>query len=98
MICVFQELNGTNSSLDEELPKKIEDFPGSYNLVYASKAKNLDLFLFKALILQLTITGVLMLKDDGSMDKKVCSTLNPNSIRLYYREENDIAWDGIPLL
>jgi hypothetical protein len=32
------------------------------------------------------------------MDKKVCSTLNPDSIRLHYREENDKAWDGIPLL
>jgi hypothetical protein len=98
LIGVFHELNGANSSLDEELPKKIKDFPGSYNLIYASKAKNLDLCLFKALALQLTVAGVLVLKDDGTMDKKVCCTLNPESIRLYYREENDAAWDGIPLL
>jgi hypothetical protein len=31
LIGVFQELNGANSSLDEELPKKIKDFPGSCN-------------------------------------------------------------------
>jgi hypothetical protein len=96
LIGVFHEENGANSTLDEELPKKIKDFPDSYNLIYGSKAKNLDLCLFKALVLQLAVSSVLMLKDDGSMDQKVCATLNPDSIRLHYREENDAAWDGIP--
>jgi hypothetical protein len=53
------------SSLDEELPKKIKDVSGSYNLIYASKARNRGhLCLFKAFVLQLTLSGVLVLKDE----------------------------------
>jgi hypothetical protein len=62
----------------------IKDYPDSYNLIYGSKANNLELCLFKALVLQLTISSVLVLKDNGSMDQKVCATLNQDSTRLHY--------------
>jgi hypothetical protein len=63
------------------------------------KAKNLDPCLFKALmVLQLTVAGVLVLKDDGSVDTKVRSALNPDSMRVRCRAENNAAWDGTPLL
>jgi hypothetical protein len=87
--------------LDEDLPKKIKDFPGSCNLMHASKARNLHPCLFKAFALQLTLSGVLVLKDDGSsMDMNVFSNLNPDPARRLHccREENDAAWDGTHLL
>ena len=84
LIGIFHELSSANSSLDEALPKKMKYLPGSYHLIYASKAKNLDLCQFKALVLQLIIAGMMVLKEYGSMDKKVCSTFNLDVIRLYY--------------
>jgi hypothetical protein len=89
-------LDGAKSSLDEELPQKIKDCPNSSMLIFRSKANNLELVLFKALVLQLAAAGVSFLKDDGNdMDEKACVPLNEDSVRRHCCDEPDKALRGI---
>jgi hypothetical protein len=98
LVWVFQRLDGANSSMNEQSPQNVKGCPDSSMLIFLSKAKNLELVTFKALVLQLIATGILILKGDGNdMDEKVCVHLNKGLFRRHHHDEPDKALRGASL-
>lgn len=90
---VFLSHNGCDKSLNEDLPKAIQEMEDASKLLFSSTRNVPQLQDVKGLILQLLATGMLKPKYDSS-GKRVCAVLGVDS-EGFLMIEKECYWAGI---